>query len=434
MKIRFIFPKWQKLLDQDEDLSRTLAGYEIGNFRMPGLAVPSVAAATPHDCQIELVDEHTQSLDFDNLDFDLAAISFFTPQASRAYEIAIQIRKRGKKVVFGGLHPTLLPFEAMKHADAVCAGMAEPCWTDIITDFKHNRLKPLYDTRSAVPYSSQYHTPVRSLWQKKGYVQIGVVQISRGCTYRCPYCVVPPYAGDDIVYRPLDDVVAEIAALDYPSFYVADENLIFSSARDSQYASALLRQIAHLKKRLFIASFPFLINRAADNIMELLANAGCTQIYLVTGLDSESEKMYAGDTTAVDQAVKKIRSFGIPVMTSFCVGSDLFEEKHFSWLIDYSDSLETDLAEFFISTPYPGTSVRARLAGERRLLDVPWSKYNGANVTYRPARISERELAHGFRNLWLKYYGRLSRFEAYKRITRCFGASVLKTFERKATG
>jgi hypothetical protein len=38
-----------------------------------------------------------------------------------AYEIADYFRtKKGKPVIFGGFHPTFMPDEASKHADAVC--------------------------------------------------------------------------------------------------------------------------------------------------------------------------------------------------------------------------------------------------------------------------------------------------------------------------
>ena len=41
----------------------------------------------------------------------------------------------------GGIHPSLLPDEAIQHSDAVVVGEAEGAWHDVINDFKKTGLK-----------------------------------------------------------------------------------------------------------------------------------------------------------------------------------------------------------------------------------------------------------------------------------------------------
>ena len=104
MKIRFIFPKWQKLLEANPELEDILPGYYFGNFNMPGLSIESVASLTSEDIEISLTDDHLENIDFDE-NVNLVAITSFTPQASRAYKIADKFREYGVPVVIGGIHP-----------------------------------------------------------------------------------------------------------------------------------------------------------------------------------------------------------------------------------------------------------------------------------------------------------------------------------------
>jgi hypothetical protein len=94
MHIHFIFPRWRKLLEDYPELRATLAGYEIGSFRMAGLGIPAAAAAVPDGIEVTLTDEHVTAVDFDARP-DLVALSYFTPQAARAHAIADHFRAAG---------------------------------------------------------------------------------------------------------------------------------------------------------------------------------------------------------------------------------------------------------------------------------------------------------------------------------------------------
>ena len=95
-------------------------------FRYAMLSSLSVAASMPENVLTRIVDEETEPVDFDT-DADLIGISFMTFNAPRAYEIADTFRlQKGKPVILGGYHPSCLPEEAIRHADAVCIGEAEP--------------------------------------------------------------------------------------------------------------------------------------------------------------------------------------------------------------------------------------------------------------------------------------------------------------------
>src|SRR5512135_3060365 len=112
-------------------------------FPFPTAGAPMVAALTPPEHEVHIVDEIVEDINFDEK-ADMVAISSMTPMASRAYEIAAEFRKRGVAVVLGGIHPSACPEEAAEHADAVIVGEAEDLWPQAVEDFKNGGLKKIY--------------------------------------------------------------------------------------------------------------------------------------------------------------------------------------------------------------------------------------------------------------------------------------------------
>ncbi len=100
-------------------------------LRIPQLALHILASLTPNDVDITVVEEEIEDIDF-SIDFDLVGISCMTATANRGYQLCNIFREKGSKVVLGGMHPSVLPQEAIQHADAVVIGEAEGCWPDVI--------------------------------------------------------------------------------------------------------------------------------------------------------------------------------------------------------------------------------------------------------------------------------------------------------------
>ena len=93
-------------------------------------------ALTPYDIECELIDERVEAIDYNN-DADVVVITLETYTARHGYEIAKRFREKGKKVIIGGTHASLVPDEAMKHADSVVTGYADDIWGEIIEDYRN---------------------------------------------------------------------------------------------------------------------------------------------------------------------------------------------------------------------------------------------------------------------------------------------------------
>ena len=92
-------------------------------FKIQRVNLPLLAALTPPGHALKIVDEAFAPDELDE-DVDLVGITVMTDLALRAYQIADRYRQRGVKVVMGGIHPTVLPYEALQHADGVVMGEA----------------------------------------------------------------------------------------------------------------------------------------------------------------------------------------------------------------------------------------------------------------------------------------------------------------------
>jgi radical SAM superfamily enzyme YgiQ (UPF0313 family) len=133
MKIKLIAPH-----ERDENI---ISSAETFKFRRPNL--PLLSALTPAGHLVKIVDE-SFAPDDTNEEVDLVGITVMTDLASRAYPIADTYRQRGVNVVMGGIHPTVLPSEALQHADTVVVGEGESVWPQRISDAASGQIKKLY--------------------------------------------------------------------------------------------------------------------------------------------------------------------------------------------------------------------------------------------------------------------------------------------------
>ena len=120
-----------------------------GKVLSPPLNLPLLAALTPAEFDVRLVDENVEPVDL-NAQADAVAITCMTASAPRAYAIADAFRRRHIPVIIGGIHPTVRPDEVAPHADAVAVGEAEPIWACLL----YTSPSPRDRTRSRMPSSA----------------------------------------------------------------------------------------------------------------------------------------------------------------------------------------------------------------------------------------------------------------------------------------
>ena len=356
----------------------------------------TLAALTPRDVEVEIIDENIEVIDFENK-ADLIGITFNVSGAMRAYEIADEFRKRGSKVVFGGIYASMLPEEVGLHSDSIVIGEAEGVWPTVISDVSNGRLQKIYRTNNN-PDLFNLPIPRWDLLKNKSY-HYHSLQTTRGCPFNCDYCSVTWFFGGKYRHKPIEKVVEEvefIKSIDKNKMiFFVDDNI----AANPTYSKSLFKALAPLKIKWY-SQAP--INIAHDDeLLDLMYKSGCRELFI--GFESLSQeslnalgKGKVNKTTDYVEAVAKIYSHGISIFGSFMFGGDYDDESIFKKTIDFIKEVSLPFVLLNILVPPPGTRLFNRLENEGRILHKNWNHYTGELVCFKPRLMSPDKLQQGF--------------------------------------
>jgi radical SAM superfamily enzyme YgiQ (UPF0313 family) len=361
----------------------------------PSLALTSFAATTPDHWQIRYWDENL--LDgpppLDPIP-QVVGITVHLTFAARAYALADWYRRRGAKVILGGLHVLSCPEECAPHADALALGDGVQLWPRILNDVEYGCLQTSY----AAGYENDYSKdppPRRSLLPRHSFLTTTSLIATRGCHNRCGFCYLAT-DGLRMPYRMRDPqrVAEEFAADNQPYAVFIDNNL--GSRRD--YLRTLCHALRPLNK---IWSAAVSIDVTDDpGLIREMALAGCSGVFI--GFESLSDDNLADarkktpKTSDYARRVRLLHSYGIQVNGSFVLGFDHDRKDVFARTAEWIEENRLECATFHILTPYPATPLFRQMEVERRLLHLDWSLYDTAHAVFRPRHMTPEELEQGY--------------------------------------
>src|SRR5882672_8524654 len=311
---------------------------------LPSLGLLNLAAATPpgHDLVYTEAAEDRSEADF-LYDCDLVAISTFSAQIFEAYAIADRLRAAGVMVAMGGLHVSVLPDEALAHADFVAVGEGEHVWRDIVSAAERGERRQVFHATERGPFDlTQLETPRYDLLMQRPYNRF-TVQTSRGCPHRCDFCASTVMLQQRYRKRPVEDVVSDILAIRRlrPNAFIefADDNTFV----DKQWGKELCRAIAPLGIKWFTETD---VTVADDpELLELIADSGCRQ--LLIGLESPEASALEGmeprsnfkakSARRYAEAIQRIQSHGVTVNGCFILGLDSQDTSVFERVLQFAE-------------------------------------------------------------------------------------------------
>jgi radical SAM superfamily enzyme YgiQ (UPF0313 family) len=396
-------------------LYRHKTGIWKRSLRYAPLTLTTLASLIPDDVPVELtlIDEGVHEMDTE-LDVDLVGISAITGTAPRAYEIADRFRERGVPVVLGGVHPTLMPDEAARHADSVVTGYAEDTFPQLLRDHQAGALRARYEQSPSLTLAGRPF-PQRELLPGADHALLHTIEATRGCIHRCEFCVVPSAWGSPL-QRPVPEVVDDIRQMGAKRLVFLDLNPI----ADVAYAKELFTALIPLKI-VWGGLATTLIARDLE-LLELAARSGCRGLLL--GFESLSPSVLhaskKGFNTLQDyhSVMARLHDAGIAVMGCFVFGFDDDDADTFEATADFVHEANVDLPRYAILTPFPGTPLFQRMEREGRILTRDWSLYDGQHAVFQPAGMSAPELERRTEWAWKRTYrwASIAKRLAYARI------------------
>lgn len=377
------------------------------------LGLQTVASCTPREHQILFEDEYLGPITYDS-DADIVCLSAKTSCVTHAYEVADELRRRGKMVVFGGIHASLRPDEALQHADIVVKDEAEEIWPRVLEDISKKKYKQLYKAdgfpdMSRIPNASWDFVDSKKYFYRQ-------IQTTRGCPFMCRFCSVPDISGQAFRCKPIDNILSEIRAFPRSGgpiansrpLYVVDDNFISKPA----YTKDLLKAMIPLRQQglLMDWSAETTLNVAKDEeLLDLLKAAGCS--VLIIGFESVSEATLKDMDKNVNfcmtyqEAMDRIKARDIAVVGNFIVGFDTDDLRVFKDTLEFIDRNEIMYPFFSILTPMPGTKLFDDVKAEGRLDHERWDLYDTRHVVFQPKLMTRDQLMDGYVYLYEQAYG-----------------------------
>ncbi|MCL4503299.1 MAG: B12-binding domain-containing radical SAM protein [Deltaproteobacteria bacterium] len=362
-----------------------------GWILIPQMSLLILEALSGNGHQVTTVEEDSAPLPQGGK-WDLVGITVMTATASRAYALAKEFRAQGAKVVLGGIHPSVLPEEASRHADAIVVGEAEGVWPQILTDAARGQLRPIYYNH--LPETIQVPLVDYNQNGKKSLIPTASPVISgRGCPNRCEFCSVPRIYGSRVRKVPVAQVLEQVKRS--RSYYIAflDDNL----TTNRSYTLELFEGLRKLKVN-FIGQVTarFLLD---DTLFEAAVAAGLKGVCVgFETIEDEGRQRLrkAVSLTAYREAIRKCRAAQVFLHGSFIFGLDEHDKSIFRRTLDFIMQNKVTSVGAYILTPYPGTPLHDRLVAEERLLHRNWAFYDHGTPVFLPKRMSLAELAEGY--------------------------------------
>jgi hypothetical protein len=252
-----------------------------------GLHVASLIDQTLFDVRLHHEDWHGPLDPAACKGYDLVFLSGLQVDFDRMRQLSFYFRRSGAVVVAGGSICTSFPDFASQFFDAVCAGGVDSV-PAVVADFLSGSLKPIY--RSPIAQISSYAIDYSLLAKSEIDPSVHLIEASRGCSFKCAFCVIPAEVGAHASYSfdqltaAIDSAISTSPRLSfrrlYPIILLLDNN--FSDDR-----AHMLRVCAFLKAHPRVRGWAALVTQNVLHDRELIRHLAASKcLGLFAGLES----------------------------------------------------------------------------------------------------------------------------------------------------
>ena len=381
---------------------------------LPVASLPLLAALTPPEHTVTLIDENVEPIDFALCArADIVGVTGMNVQRARMHEILAELRRRGCFTAVGGPWVTVREEDIAGRADVIFIGEAEESWPRFLAEWAEGRHAARYEQAGRTDMET-VPQPRLDLLRMKDYA-LGSVQFSRGCPFECEFCDIIVTFGRRPRIKSAAQVLAELDGLRRAgkrTAFIVDDNLI----GNKRAIKPLLREVIAWQQS---NGFPLMfateasIDLAEDaELMQLMVEANITEVFI--GIETPNE--------AALRETKKVQNLaaGAARSSTRCIGSRMPEWRSGAALSSASTmtmqaflrpsgglSPESRIAHAMVNmlVAIPRTPLYKRLEREGRLDnsgDPAGFGPFGTNVI--PSRIGRAELYQGYVELMRDLY------------------------------
>lgn len=376
---------------------------------LPVACLPLLAALTPDDFHVTLIDENVEEIDYDLVArADIVGVTGMTVQRARMRQILTELKARGVFTVVGGPWVTVKEDEFGELADVIFIGEAEETWPRFLEEWKAGRWQERYEQADKTDMT-KVPVPRHDLLKMQHYL-FGSVQFTRGCPFQCEFCDIIVTFGRKPRLKKASQIIAELESLRAQGMsiaFIVDDNLIGNK-------KAIKELLAEVIKWQEAEGYPlsFFTEASLDlaedpELVQLMVDANIHAVFI--GIESPNEESLRETKKlqnirpvgTIDERVRRLQNAGLDVWCGMIVGFDHDDATIFDAQRKFLRDARIQHAMIGMLTAIPKTPLYARLEAEGRL-DHEDAEGYGTNVI--PLNISREELREGYLNLMRDVY------------------------------
>ena len=296
-------------------------------------------------------------------DADIIGFSCTSPQVKHGIDLAAKIKTKNNWIVFGGVHPSVLPEDtiAMPNVDAAVIGEGEDAMLEIA---KGNRKRiiqmPYIQDLDGLPFPDRHvikqERNIAQAYKDNG-IRIASIFSSRGCPFQCAFCASHCVWTRRVRFRSIKNVLDEAEEI------VKDLKIDFIKFSDDTFGVRKDWMVEFCKQKLARGlNTPFgcniRVNTVDENTLEWMKKAGCKEVWV--GVESGSPKilqdMKKGITAdKIRWAFEATKKVGLFRRAYVLLGMPNESREDIKMTEGLIDEIEPDMVGFTILAPYPGT-------------------------------------------------------------------------------
>jgi radical SAM superfamily enzyme YgiQ (UPF0313 family) len=304
---------------------------------------------------------------------DIVGLTATTPLILDAYRIADWCKGRGIFTVIGGVHATILPEEALQHADIVVKGEGEVAMLDIVrkVDIDSRIIqRPYIRNLDEIPPAARHlmnmdfylrtkdRLPETYLYFVPAHVPTAAMLTSRGCPYNCTFCH-NIWRDTPCRFNSPRRVVSEmkdlISLYGVEAVFFIEDNFFLNKKRVKGICDLIKQEEIDI-----IWGGNARVDGIDAEILAIARDAGCRQVTF--GFESGSQRILdvLNKKTTVEQnrqAIELCRQAGIIPQGTFMIGNPTETMDDLQATVKLVQESGLESAGVCFTTPYPGTEL-----------------------------------------------------------------------------
>ncbi len=355
---------------------RVVFVYPYFDYRGPDkfpIGIAYLASIAKRFADVKVIDEsieRTSAKQILKQEPDVVCFSATTPAFPSAYKLAKEIKAMNNdvKIIFGGVHATFKPEDALRCSDIVVRGEGEITLKEILEgkglekikgiSFKnngcivHNRERELIENLDSLPF------PAYEFFDLKKYKVMSVIT-SRGCVYKCSYCCATRLWKCRVRFRSSQNVIEELRML-------KELNVKRLKIQDSTFNLNEKRALEICKlMRKESLDFEWSCEVRADHLTERLVKemkkSGC--VLLCIGVDSGSQSILDANKREMKvqdiiKAFELAKKYDIKTRAYVTFGLKGETRKSVEDTIKLLRKIKPTQIMLSLATAYPGTELK----------------------------------------------------------------------------